>query len=32
MEGINDDTNKLIIPDYQRELVGDDERQLKFIE
>ena len=32
MEGINDDTNKLIIPDYQRELVGDDERQLKFIQ
>lgn len=32
MEGINDDTNKLFIPDYQRELVWDDERQSKFIE
>lgn len=32
MEGINDHTNKLIIPDYQRELVWDDERQSKFIE
>jgi hypothetical protein len=32
MEGINDRTNKLIIPDYQRELFLDDERQSKFIE
>ena len=32
MEGINDDTNKLFIPDYQRELVWDDTRQSKFIE
>ena len=32
MEGINDDTNKLFIPDYQRELVWDDARQSKFIE
>ena len=31
MEGINDRTNKLIIPDYQREIVWDDERQSKFI-
>ena len=32
MEGINNDTNKLFIPDYQRELVWDEERQSKFIE
>jgi uncharacterized protein with ParB-like and HNH nuclease domain len=32
MEGINDRTNKVIIPDYQREIVWDDERQSKFIE
>ncbi len=32
MEGINDDTNKLFIPDYQRELVWDEARQSKFIE
>ncbi|MEG4515381.1 MULTISPECIES: DUF262 domain-containing protein [unclassified Microcoleus] len=31
-EGINDDTNKLFIPDYVRELVWNDERQSKFIE
>lgn len=31
MEGINYRTNKLIIPDYQREIVWDDERQSKFI-
>ena len=31
MEGINAHTNKLIIPDYQREIVWDDERQSKFI-
>jgi uncharacterized protein with ParB-like and HNH nuclease domain len=30
-EGINAHTNKLIIPDYQREIVWDDERQSKFI-
>ena len=32
MEGINDDTNKLFIPDYQREIVWDEARQSKFIE
>ncbi len=32
MEAINDRTNKLIIPDYQREIVWDDERQSNFIE
>ena len=32
MEGINDDTNKLFIPAYQREIVWDDARQSKFIE
>ena len=32
MEGLNDDTNKLFIPDYQREVFWDDERQSKFIE
>ena len=32
MEGINDDTNKLFIPDYQREIVWDDTSQSKFIE
>ncbi|MCC3405889.1 MAG: DUF262 domain-containing protein [Microcoleus sp. PH2017_10_PVI_O_A] len=32
MEGVNDDTNKLFIPNYQRELVWDDARQSKFIE
>jgi len=31
MEAINDLTNKLIIPDYQRELAWDDERQSNFI-
>ncbi len=32
MEGINDSTNKLFVPDYQREIVWDDERQSKFME
>ena len=32
MEGINDDTNKLFIPDYQREIIWDEVRQSKFIE
>jgi Protein of unknown function DUF262 len=32
LEGINDDTNKLFIPDYQRQIVWDDTRQSKFIE
>ncbi|WP_293331057.1 DUF262 domain-containing protein [Microcoleus sp. CAWBG58] len=32
LEGINDDTNKLFIPEYQREIVWDDTRQSKFIE
>ena len=32
MEGINDDTNKLLIPACQREIVWDDARQSKFIE
>jgi uncharacterized protein with ParB-like and HNH nuclease domain len=32
MEGINDHTNKLFIPDYQREIVWDEARQSKFIE
>ncbi|WP_293131291.1 DUF262 domain-containing protein [Microcoleus sp. bin38.metabat.b11b12b14.051] len=32
MEGINDDTNKLFIPKYQRELIWDEARQSKFIE
>ena len=32
MEGKNDDTNKLFIPDYQREMAWDEARQSKFIE
>ncbi len=32
MEGEENDTNELFIPDYQREMVWDDERQSKFIE
>ena len=32
MEGINDDTNELFIPDYQREMAWDEARQSKFIE
>lgn len=32
MEGINDDTNKLFIPGYQREMTWDEARQSKFIE
>jgi len=31
-EGIDDDTNELFIPDYQRELAWDEARQSKFIE
>ncbi len=31
-EGIENDTNELFIPDYQRDIVWDDERQSKFIE
>ncbi len=31
MEGINDYTNKLIIPNYQREIFWDEARQSKFI-
>ncbi len=32
MEGKDDDTNELFIPDYQRDLVWDEVRQSKFIE
>jgi len=32
IEGQENDTNELFIPDYQREMVWDDERQSKFIE
>ena len=32
IEGIDDDTNELFIPDYQRELIWDEARQSKFIE
>lgn len=32
MEGIDNDINELFIPDYQRDMVWDDERQSKFIE
>lgn len=32
MEGIEDDTNELFIPDYQREMAWDEARQSKFIE
>jgi Protein of unknown function DUF262 len=31
-DGLDDDTNELFIPDYQRDLVWDEERQSKFIE
>ncbi|WP_246843912.1 DUF262 domain-containing protein [Hydrocoleum sp. CS-953] len=31
MEGIEDDTNELFIPDYQREIAWDEKRQSKFI-
>ena len=30
-DGLEDDTNELFIPDYQRELAWDDARQSKFI-
>lgn len=32
MEGQDDDTNELFIPDYQREMAWDEARQSKFIE
>lgn len=32
MKGIENDTNELFIPDYQREMAWDEERQSKFIE
>lgn len=32
IEGIDNDINELFIPDYQREMAWDDERQSKFIE
>ncbi|HCF26239.1 MAG TPA: DUF262 domain-containing protein, partial [Cyanobacteria bacterium UBA11049] len=32
MDGRDDDTNELFIPDYQREIAWDEERQSKFIE
>ena len=32
LDGIDDDTNELFIPDYQREMAWDDEIQSKFIE
>lgn len=32
MEGRDDDTNELFIPDYQREMAWDEARQSKFIE
>lgn len=31
-DGLDDDTNELFIPDYQREMTWDEERQSKFIE
>lgn len=31
-EGLDDDTNELFIPDYQREMAWESERQSKFIE
>ena len=31
-DGLEDDTNELFIPDYQREMAWDDARQSKFIE
>jgi uncharacterized protein with ParB-like and HNH nuclease domain len=32
MEGKDEDTNELFVPDYQREMAWDDARQSKFIE
>jgi uncharacterized protein with ParB-like and HNH nuclease domain len=32
LEGIDEDKNELYIPDYQREMAWDDDRQSKFIE
>jgi len=32
LEGIDEDKNELFIPDYQREMAWDEERQSKFIE
>ncbi|RCJ19432.1 hypothetical protein A6770_31845 [Nostoc minutum NIES-26] len=32
LEGIEEDENELFIPDYQREMVWDEDRQSKFIE
>ena len=32
MDGVDDDTNEIFIPDYQREMAWDDKRQSKFIE
>ncbi len=32
LEGKDDDTNELFIPDYQREMAWDEARQSKFIE
>lgn len=32
IEGLDDDTNELFIPDYQREMAWDEARQSKFIE
>ncbi|NET27695.1 DUF262 domain-containing protein [Okeania sp. SIO1I7] len=32
MEGRDDDTNELFIPDYQREMIWEEKRQSKFIE
>ena len=32
LEGIDDDVNEMFIPDYQREMAWDEDRQSKFIE
>ena len=32
LDGKNDDTNELFVPDYQRDMAWDDRRQSKFIE
>lgn len=32
LEGIEEDANELFIPDYQREMAWEDDRQSKFIE
>ncbi|MFN9171634.1 MAG: DUF262 domain-containing protein, partial [Dolichospermum sp.] len=32
LNGINDDSNEIFIPDYQREMAWDEVRQSKFIE